>query len=370
MRRERRGQSAADDGDDRRTTGATTDDRRSDQRRPPAPRQGGDGCVTSARRRIRQHRRALRPRADVAHAGADDRTRVRGGPERRAGQPDATGGRRQRPALFWIPDRRGARRCLTLARVRRPDHWTLTRDARAIDAPRVTLADLLVSTALLGLTAGATVITLEQGQRVWAVGARARGGAAERARPRSPGWSPSCARPGRGTAATRCRRSRWPSPRDSCCISIATATAPSPARRRRSRGCSPATSCAATPAAAPSPSSTPCASLTFAYFDADGAPHERSGRRPPRRHHARDRRRPHAHLGHAGLGATLTTDVALRNRVSRAALESRREHASCSRSCCSPSPRARPCRSPGARSCCSSPRARRRRWASTPIRAS
>jgi hypothetical protein len=33
---------------------------------------------------------------------------------------------------------------------------------------RMTLADLLMSTALLGLTAGATMITLEQGQRVWA----------------------------------------------------------------------------------------------------------------------------------------------------------------------------------------------------------
>jgi hypothetical protein len=45
--------------------------------------------------------------------------------------------------------------------------------ARAIDAARMTLADLLMSTALLGLTAGATMITLEQGQRVWAAGATA-----------------------------------------------------------------------------------------------------------------------------------------------------------------------------------------------------
>ena len=37
----------------------------------------------------------------------------------------------------------------------------------------MTLADLLMSTALLGLTAGATMITLEQGQRVWAAGATA-----------------------------------------------------------------------------------------------------------------------------------------------------------------------------------------------------
>ena len=35
----------------------------------------------------------------------------------------------------------------------------------------MTLADLLVSTAVLGLTLSATVVTLEQGQRVWAVGA-------------------------------------------------------------------------------------------------------------------------------------------------------------------------------------------------------
>jgi len=46
-------------------------------------------------------------------------------------------------------------------------------DARALDAARMTLADLLMSTALLGLTAGATTITLEQGHRVWAVGATA-----------------------------------------------------------------------------------------------------------------------------------------------------------------------------------------------------
>jgi hypothetical protein len=37
--------------------------------------------------------------------------------------------------------------------------------------PRVTLADLLVSTAVLGLTLGATLTTLEQGQRAWAIGA-------------------------------------------------------------------------------------------------------------------------------------------------------------------------------------------------------
>jgi len=35
----------------------------------------------------------------------------------------------------------------------------------------VTLGDLLVSTALLGLTVGATVTLLEQGHQVWAVGA-------------------------------------------------------------------------------------------------------------------------------------------------------------------------------------------------------
>jgi hypothetical protein len=35
----------------------------------------------------------------------------------------------------------------------------------------VTLGDFLVSTALLGLTAGATVTLLEQGHQVWAVGA-------------------------------------------------------------------------------------------------------------------------------------------------------------------------------------------------------
>jgi type II secretory pathway component PulJ len=44
---------------------------------------------------------------------------------------------------------------------------------RAIDPACMTLADLLMSTALLGVTAGATMITLEQGQRVWAVGATA-----------------------------------------------------------------------------------------------------------------------------------------------------------------------------------------------------
>lgn len=35
----------------------------------------------------------------------------------------------------------------------------------------MTLADLLVSTAVLGLALGATLTTLDQGQRVWAVGA-------------------------------------------------------------------------------------------------------------------------------------------------------------------------------------------------------
>lgn len=34
----------------------------------------------------------------------------------------------------------------------------------------MTLADLLVSTAVLGLTLGATLLTLEQGQQAWAVG--------------------------------------------------------------------------------------------------------------------------------------------------------------------------------------------------------
>jgi type II secretory pathway component PulJ len=34
----------------------------------------------------------------------------------------------------------------------------------------VTLADLLVSTAVLGVTLGATLVTLEQGQQAWAVG--------------------------------------------------------------------------------------------------------------------------------------------------------------------------------------------------------
>jgi hypothetical protein len=38
-------------------------------------------------------------------------------------------------------------------------------------AARVTLADLLVSTAVLGLTLGATLTSLEQGQKAWAVGA-------------------------------------------------------------------------------------------------------------------------------------------------------------------------------------------------------
>ena len=35
----------------------------------------------------------------------------------------------------------------------------------------MTLADLLVSTAVLGLTCGATLVMLEQGQQAWAVGA-------------------------------------------------------------------------------------------------------------------------------------------------------------------------------------------------------
>jgi type II secretory pathway component PulJ len=42
---------------------------------------------------------------------------------------------------------------------------------RAAHARGVTLADLLVSTAVLGLTLGATLVTLEQGQQAWTVGA-------------------------------------------------------------------------------------------------------------------------------------------------------------------------------------------------------
>jgi type II secretory pathway component PulJ len=40
-----------------------------------------------------------------------------------------------------------------------------------VQAARVTLADLLVSLAVLGLTLGATLTTLEHGQRAWAVSA-------------------------------------------------------------------------------------------------------------------------------------------------------------------------------------------------------
>jgi hypothetical protein len=46
-------------------------------------------------------------------------------------------------------------------------------DAASFDAhaARVTLADLLVSTAVLGLTCGATLVLIEHGQQAWAVGA-------------------------------------------------------------------------------------------------------------------------------------------------------------------------------------------------------
>jgi hypothetical protein len=47
----------------------------------------------------------------------------------------------------------------------------IDRSAGAIDARSVTLGDLLVSMALLGLTVGTTVTLLEHGQQVWAVGA-------------------------------------------------------------------------------------------------------------------------------------------------------------------------------------------------------
>jgi type II secretory pathway component PulJ len=43
--------------------------------------------------------------------------------------------------------------------------------SRRVHASRVTLPDLLVSTAVLGLTLGAALTTLEQGQRAWEVGA-------------------------------------------------------------------------------------------------------------------------------------------------------------------------------------------------------
>jgi type II secretory pathway component PulJ len=42
---------------------------------------------------------------------------------------------------------------------------------RAVHAARVTLADLLVSTAVLGVTLGATLSTLSQGQQAWSIGA-------------------------------------------------------------------------------------------------------------------------------------------------------------------------------------------------------
>jgi type II secretory pathway component PulJ len=47
----------------------------------------------------------------------------------------------------------------------------LTRRRARLTLQAVTLADLLVSTAVLGITLGATLLTLEQGQQAWAVGA-------------------------------------------------------------------------------------------------------------------------------------------------------------------------------------------------------
>jgi hypothetical protein len=47
----------------------------------------------------------------------------------------------------------------------------LTRARRRRTLARMTLADLLVSTAVLGLVVGASFVTLEQGQQAWTVGA-------------------------------------------------------------------------------------------------------------------------------------------------------------------------------------------------------
>ena len=305
-----------DDGDARRTTGATTDDRRHGRRRPTGATTGTTtgGDVSAA--------------ADLASTGvlcvpaqtsltlalttglefAAGQSVVLGEPG--ADRPDDASG----PALLSparLPDLRrlivarrrtrtlGARSDVTRAS---PDR-TLTRRAHA----RCCAHDARRSP---GVHRAARTHRRRHHDHARA-GSPARGrwarrpcrDAAERAR-RAHLAGRRAARGRAGEhAATRCPRSRWPSPRDSCSISTATATASSPARRRRSPGCSPATSCAATPAAARSPSSTPCARCTFAYFDADGRA------RPAIRRAVRrvgitlaTRRRPDAHLGHAEPG--------------------------------------------------------------------
>ena len=111
----------------------------------------------------------------------------------------------------------------------------------------------------------------------------------------------------------RCRRSRWPSPRVSSCISIATATASSPARpesvtwllagdvlRREAGG-------------GAQPVINAVRALTFTYVDADNraTTDPATVRRvaitlATRPDHTRT-------VATQSLGATLTTDVALRN---------------------------------------------------------
>ena len=54
---------------------------------------------------------------------------------------------------------------------RRHLDWSLTAEPGRRTLADVTLADLLVSTAVIGLTLGATVVTLEQGQQAWSFGA-------------------------------------------------------------------------------------------------------------------------------------------------------------------------------------------------------
>ncbi|HVG79661.1 MAG TPA: hypothetical protein VNF03_16060 [Patescibacteria group bacterium] len=176
----------------------------------------------------------------------------------------------------------------------------------------MTLGDLLVSTALLGLTVGATVILLEQGHQVWAVGAT-RVESQQSARAALTWLVAELRATGQGNSGDALPALSIAEPsrlvlhldrnRDGAIAGAAeTVTwllAGDVLRRDAGGGAQPVINAVR--------------SLTFAYFDADG--HRTSDPAAVRRvgitlATGADRTRTSATQS---LGATLTTDVALRN---------------------------------------------------------
>ena len=172
---------------------------------------------------------------------------------------------------------------------------------RAAHAARVTLTELLVSTTVLALLVGATLLTLEQGHQAWTVGAarvEAQGWTAELRIPLSPGAPAiSVAEPTRlvlhvdknhdGLLTAANETIVWRLDRDIL-------------RRDVGGGAQPVIN--------------GVRALTFAYFDSAGAP--TSDPAAVRRVRVTlSTRADHApSAATAGLGATLTTEIQLRNR--------------------------------------------------------